>query len=99
MRRDDNGFFYFVGRADDMFVCSGEKHLSRRGGEAAGNAIRRLQAGGGGAAGRTRRRSQGAGGLYRDPPPTPSQSVEEIRKFTIANGPAYQQPAANRIRQ
>ena len=24
MRRDPNGFFYFVGRADDMFVCGGE---------------------------------------------------------------------------
>jgi acyl-coenzyme A synthetase/AMP-(fatty) acid ligase len=24
MRRDDNGFFYFVDRADDMFVCGGE---------------------------------------------------------------------------
>lgn len=24
MRRDGNGFFYFVGRADDMFVCGGE---------------------------------------------------------------------------
>ncbi|WP_321935964.1 class I adenylate-forming enzyme family protein [Paraburkholderia sp. J8-2] len=24
MRRDANGFFYFVGRADDMFVCAGE---------------------------------------------------------------------------
>lgn len=24
MRRDAQGFFYFVGRADDMFVCSGE---------------------------------------------------------------------------
>lgn len=23
-RRDENGFMYFVGRADDMFVCSGE---------------------------------------------------------------------------
>ena len=23
-RRDDNGFFYFVGRADDMFVVGGE---------------------------------------------------------------------------
>lgn len=23
-RRDKNGFFYFVGRADDMFVCGGE---------------------------------------------------------------------------
>ena len=24
MRRDANGFFFFVGRADDMFVCGGE---------------------------------------------------------------------------
>jgi acyl-CoA synthetase (AMP-forming)/AMP-acid ligase II len=24
MRRDDEGFYYFVGRADDMFVCGGE---------------------------------------------------------------------------
>jgi long-chain acyl-CoA synthetase len=24
MRRDNDGFYYFVGRADDMFVCSGE---------------------------------------------------------------------------
>ena len=24
MRRDQEGFYYFVGRADDMFVCSGE---------------------------------------------------------------------------
>jgi len=24
LRRDRNGFFYFVGRADDMFVCGGE---------------------------------------------------------------------------
>lgn len=24
MRRDENGFFYFVGRTDDMFTCGGE---------------------------------------------------------------------------
>jgi len=24
MRRDEHGFYYFVGRADDMFVCGGE---------------------------------------------------------------------------
>ena len=24
MRHDENGFFYFVGRSDDMFVCGGE---------------------------------------------------------------------------
>lgn len=25
MRRDNNGFYFFAGRADDMFVCSGQK--------------------------------------------------------------------------
>ena len=29
MRRDENGFYYFVGRADDMFVCSGENIYPR----------------------------------------------------------------------
>jgi long-chain acyl-CoA synthetase len=24
VRRDRDGFYFFVGRADDMFVCSGE---------------------------------------------------------------------------
>ena len=24
LRRDDNGFYYFVGREDDMFICNGE---------------------------------------------------------------------------
>jgi acyl-coenzyme A synthetase/AMP-(fatty) acid ligase len=24
MRRDEHGFYFFVGRADDMFVCGGE---------------------------------------------------------------------------
>jgi acyl-CoA synthetase (AMP-forming)/AMP-acid ligase II len=24
MRRDENGFYFFIGRADDMFVCGGE---------------------------------------------------------------------------
>ena len=24
MRRDEDGFYYFVGRDDDMFVCNGE---------------------------------------------------------------------------
>ena len=24
MRRDENGFFYFIGRTDDMFTCGGE---------------------------------------------------------------------------
>ena len=37
-RRDADGFFYFVGRADDMFVCGGENIYPGRGGEDAGAA-------------------------------------------------------------
>jgi acyl-CoA synthetase (AMP-forming)/AMP-acid ligase II len=29
MRRDANGFFYYVGRADDMFICGGENIYPR----------------------------------------------------------------------
>ncbi len=29
MRRDEDGFFYFIGRSDDMFVCSGENIYPR----------------------------------------------------------------------
>ena len=36
MRRDRDGFFYFVGRADDMFVCGGENIYPGRGRENAG---------------------------------------------------------------
>ena len=35
MRRDENGFAFFVGRADDMFQCGGETSI-RRGGKLMG---------------------------------------------------------------
>jgi long-chain acyl-CoA synthetase len=89
MRRDDNGFFYFVGRADDMFVCSGEniypgevEKLLERHPQVQQAAVVPLP---------DEERSQVPVAFIvtrNDAKP----SVEEIRAFTIANGPAYQHP-------
>ncbi len=38
-RRDANGFFYFVGRVDDMFVCGGARTSTRRREKMLGTAI------------------------------------------------------------
>ena len=89
MRRDENGFFYFVGRADDMFVCSGEniypgevEKLLERHPQVQQAVVVPLP---------DEERSQVPVAFIvtrADARP----SVEEIRKFSIANGPAYQHP-------
>src|SRR5260370_11158505 len=89
MRRDENGFYYFVGRADDMFVCSGEtiypgevEKLLERHPQVQQAVVVPLP---------DEERSQVPVAFIvtrADARP----SVEEIRKFTIANGPAYQHP-------
>jgi long-chain acyl-CoA synthetase len=89
MRRDDNGFYYFVGRADDMFVCSGEniypgevEKLLERHPQVQQAVVVPLP---------DEERSQVPVAFIvtrADARP----SAEEIRKFTIANGPAYQHP-------
>lgn len=89
MRRDENGFYYFVGRADDMFVCSGEnvypgevEKLLERHPQVQQAAVVPLP---------DEERSQvPVAFIVTRSHATPS--VEEIRKFTIANGPAYQHP-------
>jgi long-chain acyl-CoA synthetase len=89
MRRDENGFYYFVGRADDMFVCSGEnvypgevEKLLERHPQVQQAVVVPLP---------DEERSQVPVAFIvtrADARP----SVEELRKFTIANGPAYQHP-------
>ena len=89
MRRDENGFYYFVGRADDMFVCSGEnvypgevEKLLERHPQVQQAVVVPLP---------DEERSQVPVAFIvtrADARP----SVDEIRKFTIANGPAYQHP-------
>ncbi|MFH0296669.1 class I adenylate-forming enzyme family protein [Bradyrhizobium sp. 31Argb] len=89
MRRDGNGFYYFVGRADDMFVCSGEnvypgevEKLLERHPQVQQAAVVPLP---------DEERSQVPVAFIvtrADAKPT----ADDIRKFTIANGPAYQHP-------
>jgi acyl-CoA synthetase (AMP-forming)/AMP-acid ligase II len=89
MRRDENGFYYFVGRADDMFVCSGEniypgevEKLLERHPQVQQAVVVPLP---------DEERSQVPVAFIvtrgdSDP------KFDDIRKFTIANGPAYQHP-------
>ncbi|WP_024507250.1 class I adenylate-forming enzyme family protein [Bradyrhizobium sp. ARR65] len=89
MRRDENGFYYFVGRADDMFVCSGEniypgeveKLLERHPNVQQAVVVPLAD----------EERSQ-VPVAFIVPRTGARPSVEEIRKFAIANGPAYQHP-------
>jgi len=89
MRRDENGFFYFVGRADDMFVCSGEniypgevEKLLERHPQVQQAVVVPLPD--------EERSHVPVAFIVTRADARPS--VEEIRKFTIANGPAYQHP-------
>ena len=89
MRRDENGFYYFVGRADDMFVCSGEniypgevEKLLERHPKVQQAVVVPLP---------DEERSQ-VPVAFIVTRPDAQPSVDEIRQFTIANGPAYQHP-------
>jgi acyl-CoA synthetase (AMP-forming)/AMP-acid ligase II len=89
IRRDEDGFYYFVGRADDMFICSGEniypgdveKMLERH------PAIQ--QAAVVPLADEERGQMPAAFIVIRK---GLEASVADIRSFSIANGPAYQHP-------
>jgi long-chain acyl-CoA synthetase len=89
MRRDENGFFYFFGRADDMFVCSGENIFP--------NEVEKLLE-------RHPLVHQAAVVPLPDdergqipvafivPAAGQTPTVESIKQFAIKNGPAYQHP-------
>jgi long-chain acyl-CoA synthetase len=89
MRRDENGFYYFVGRADDMFVCSGEniypgevEKLLERHPQVQQAVVVPLP---------DEERSQ-VPVAFIVTRAQANPSFDDIRKFTIANGPAYQHP-------
>ena len=96
-RRDADGFHYFVGRTDDMFVSGGENiYPGRR--RAHAGAPSRCRAGRGGA---DRRRDQGpeAGRFRRARSPGARPSEEEIKRFALANAPAYAASALRLVRR
>jgi acyl-CoA synthetase (AMP-forming)/AMP-acid ligase II len=89
MRRDAAGFFYFVGRADDMFVCGGEniypgeveKMLERH--PAIAQAI--VVAAPDDIKGQIPV-------AFVVPRADAHPSVEEVKQYALANGPAYAHP-------
>lgn len=94
MRRDGNGFHYFIGRADDMFVCGGENIYP-------GEIEKMLE--------RHPAIQQACVVPLADslkgmkpvalvvPRPGASLSEQEVRDHALANGPAYQHPRAVRF--
>jgi long-chain acyl-CoA synthetase len=89
MRRDENGFYYFVGRADDMFVCSGENIYP---GEVEKLLERHLQVQQAVVVPLPDEERSHVPVAFIVTRADARPSADEIRKFTIANGPAYQHP-------
>ena len=89
MRRDENGFFYFVGRADDMFNCSGEniypgeveKMLEQHPGIHQASVVPLAD----------EERGQMPVAFVVRRPGVP-MDYEAVKQFALAHGPAYQHP-------
>ena len=89
MRRDDNGFFYFVGRADDMFNCSGEniypgeveKMLEQHPGIHQASVVPLAD---------EERGQMPVAFVVRRP--GVQMNYDEVRRFALEHGPAYQHP-------
>ena len=89
MRRDADGFFYFLGREDDMFVCNGENVYAEE-------VERRLEA--------MPEIAQACVVPVEDeirghmpvawavPAPDASPDEAAVQRFALANGPAYEHP-------
>jgi acyl-CoA synthetase (AMP-forming)/AMP-acid ligase II len=89
MRRDADGYYFFVGRADDMFVCSGEniypgevEKMMEKHPDVQQAVVVPLP---------DEERSQVpvAFVVLRG---SQAVTVDELKRFAIANGPAYQHP-------
>lgn len=95
MRRDKNGFFFFFGRADDMFVCSGEniypleveKMLERHPAVQQASVVPLPDD----------ERGQ-VPVAFIVPVAGEKPTVETLKAFSIDNGPAYQHPRRIEIR-
>src|SRR5438445_2293310 len=89
LRRDDNGFYYFVGRTDDMFVSGGEniypsdvERMLERHEDVAQAAVIPIDD-----------EIKGQKPVAFIIPKTGSQPTEAaIKQFALAHAPAYQHP-------
>jgi acyl-CoA synthetase (AMP-forming)/AMP-acid ligase II len=89
MRRDSNGFYFFVGRADDMFVCGGEnvypgeieKLLERHAGVAQAIVVP--------APDDIKGQIPVA---FIVPRPGAAPTAEDIKQYTLREGPAFAHP-------
>lgn len=88
-RRDENGFHYFVGRSDDMFVSGGEniypadvERMLERHPAVAQAAVVPVED--------DIKGTKPVAFVILKPGQTPSE--DEIKKFALANAPAYQHP-------
>ncbi|MDX1384497.1 MAG: fatty acid--CoA ligase family protein, partial [Thermoanaerobaculia bacterium] len=89
VRRDEDGFHYFVSRADDMLVCGGEnvypaevEALLERHGEVAQAAVVAI-------ADEIKGQLPVAFVVRR---PGAAVAEEDLKRFALANAPAYQHP-------
>jgi len=88
-RRDENGFHYFVGRTDDMFVSGGEniypadvERMLERHPDVAQAAVVPIDD--------DIKGQKPVAFVIRKPGHAPSE--DDIKKFSLANAPAYQHP-------
>jgi acyl-CoA synthetase (AMP-forming)/AMP-acid ligase II len=88
-RRDPEGFFFFVGRADDMFVCSAEnifpgevEKMLERHGDIHQAAVVPIP---------DEERGQ-IPVAFIVPAAGAAPTAESVKKFALAHGPAYQHP-------
>ena len=89
MRRDANGFYYFVGRDDDMFVCNGENVFP----EGVERLLEKHPAVTQACVVPVSDAVRGAMPVaFVVPANADEPDVDELKQFTIANGPAYQHP-------
>ena len=89
MRRDENGFYAFVGRADDMFVCSGENIYPVEVEKLLENHPLVQQAAVVPLADEERGQMPVAFVVTKA---DAALTADELKKFAIAGGPAYQHP-------
>ena len=89
VRQDENGFYFFVGRADDMFVCSGENIYPSEVEKMLEHSPLIQQAAVVPLADEERGQMPVA---FIVPRAGATLTFDDVRKFALAHGPAYQHP-------